>query len=102
MRRVKRTAVIVIPKQPYIDWANSLEEGGVKLGEEFTPEHTIYLVEDIADYIIDKVYLLNKLWRTEFKRIFIITLTSFQHWTIYHRRTFVNNSSEKANDVNWL
>jgi hypothetical protein len=34
MRRVKRTAVIVIPKQPYIDWANSLEEGGVKLGEE--------------------------------------------------------------------
>ena len=25
MRRVKRTAVIVKPKQPYIDWPNSLE-----------------------------------------------------------------------------
>jgi len=36
MRRVKRTAVIVIAKQPYIDWANSLEEGGVKLGEDYT------------------------------------------------------------------
>ena len=59
MRRVKRTAVIVIPKQPYIDWANSLEESGVKLGEEFTPEHTIYLVEDIADYIIDKVEIIK-------------------------------------------
>jgi hypothetical protein len=45
MRRVKRTAVIVKPKQPYIDWANSLEDGGVKLGEDYVPEHTIYLGE---------------------------------------------------------
>ena len=59
MRRVKRTAVIVIPKQPYIDWANSLEEGGVKLGEDFTPEHTIYLVEDITGYMIDKVEIIK-------------------------------------------
>ncbi len=27
----------------------------------------------------DNSYPLNKLWRTEFKRVFIITLTSFQH-----------------------
>jgi hypothetical protein len=60
MRRVKRTAVIVIPKQPYIDWANSLEEGGIKLGEEdFTPEHTIYLVEDTTDFMIDKVEIIK-------------------------------------------
>ena len=59
MRRVKRTAVIVIPKQPYIDWANSLEEGGVKLGVDYTPEHTIYLVEDITGYMIDKVEIIK-------------------------------------------
>lgn len=59
MRRVKRTAVIVIPKQPYIDWANSLEEGGVKLGEDFTPEHTVYLVEDITGYMVDKVEIIK-------------------------------------------
>jgi hypothetical protein len=53
MRRVKRTAITVKPKQPYIEWANGLEEGGVKLGEDFTPELNVYLVEDIADAILD-------------------------------------------------
>jgi hypothetical protein len=59
MRRVKRTAVIVKPKQPYIDWANSLEDGGVKLGEDYTPEHTIYLVEDMTGYLIDKEEIIK-------------------------------------------
>jgi hypothetical protein len=59
MRRVKRTAVIVNPKQPYIDWANSLEDGGVKLGEDYTPEHTIYLVEDMTGYLIDKEEIIK-------------------------------------------
>jgi len=76
MRRVKRTAVIVIPKQPYIDWANSLEEGGVKLGEDFTPEHTIYLVEDITGYMIDKVEII----KPHFEFIFEEELVS------WHRR----------------
>ena len=49
MRRVKRTAVRVKPKQPYIDWANGLDEDGVKLGTEYTPEGTIYLVDDLAE-----------------------------------------------------
>ncbi len=44
MRRVKRAAVSMKPKQPYIDWANGLDEGGVKLGTESTPEENIYLV----------------------------------------------------------
>jgi hypothetical protein len=52
-RQLKRTAIIVKPKQPYIQWANSLDDDGVKLGEEFEPEHTVYLVEDITDYLVD-------------------------------------------------
>ncbi len=59
MKRVERTAVIVIPKQPYIDWANSLEEGGVKIGVDYTPEHTIYLVEDITGYMVDTVAIIK-------------------------------------------
>ena len=59
MKRLKRTAVIVIPKQPYIDWANSLEEGGVKIGVDYTPEHTIYLVEDITSYMVDTVEIIK-------------------------------------------
>jgi hypothetical protein len=31
---VKRAAITVTPKQP-IDWANGIDEGGVKIGEDF-------------------------------------------------------------------
>ncbi len=49
MRLVKRTAITVTPKQPYIDWANSLDEDGVKIGEDFGPEGRVYLIGDVAD-----------------------------------------------------
>lgn len=52
-RQVKRTALIVKPKQPYIHWANSLDEDGVKLGGDFEPEHTVYLIDEIAGYEVD-------------------------------------------------
>ena len=47
MRRVKRAAVNIKRSQPYIDWANSLEPGGVKIGVDFRPEGRVYLVEDL-------------------------------------------------------
>ena len=36
MWRVKRTAISLKPKQPYLDWANSLEAGGVTIS---LPDH---------------------------------------------------------------
>ncbi len=42
-RQVKRTAIIVKPKQPYIQWANSLDEDGAKLGVDFEMEGRVYL-----------------------------------------------------------
>ena len=53
IRQLRRTAIIVKRKEPYIQWANSLDEDGIKLGEEFEPEHTIYLIEDMTGYLID-------------------------------------------------
>jgi hypothetical protein len=53
MRRVKRMAVRVTPKAPYIDWANGLDEGGVKLGSEYMPDGNIYLIEDNDDLELD-------------------------------------------------
>ena len=53
MRLAKRAAIIVKPKQPYIDWANTLDDHGPKLGQGSAPEHTIYLIEDVADYMFD-------------------------------------------------
>ena len=49
MRLVQRAAITVMPKQPYIDWANNLDEGGVKIDEDFQPERHIYLIGDVSD-----------------------------------------------------
>ena len=59
MRRVKRAAVCITPKQPYIDWANGLEGDGVKIGAEFMPEETVYLIDDMPEGIVDTDSLLE-------------------------------------------
>jgi hypothetical protein len=51
MRLVKRAAITVTPKQPCIDWANSLDEDGVKIDEDFQPERNIYLIGDVSDVV---------------------------------------------------
>jgi hypothetical protein len=51
MRLVRRAAVTVTPKQPYIDWANGIDEDGVKIGEDFWPERHVYLIGDVSDVI---------------------------------------------------
>jgi hypothetical protein len=39
-----RTAVAIMRKQPYIEWANSFDDGGPKLTLELAKRDTIYLV----------------------------------------------------------
>ncbi len=67
MRRVKRTAISLNPKQPYIAWANGLEAGGVKIGKDFTPEETIYLIEDTADLTLGLEALLEPYYEALFE-----------------------------------
>ena len=59
MRRLKRTAIRVKPKRAFIEWANSLEVGGVKFGQDFTPEETVYLVEEGGEGTLDPVALVE-------------------------------------------
>ena len=65
-RTINRAALIVRPKQPYVDWANSMDDGGPKadLGK-LREEPSIYLVEDI-DFLEDFTHLIDDYW----KRIF--------------------------------
>jgi hypothetical protein len=51
MRLVKRAAITVTPKQPSSNWANSIDEDGVKIGEDFWPERHVYLIGDVSDVI---------------------------------------------------
>ena len=77
MRLVRRAAVTVTPKQPYIDWANALDEGGVKIGEDFEPEKSVYLIGDVSGVIpFDRDVIV----RPYFKAIFEEELNS------WHRR----------------
>jgi hypothetical protein len=67
MRRVKRTAISLKPKQPYVDWANGLDEDGVKIGTEFTPEENIYLIADSTDQQVDLETLLEPYYQAIFE-----------------------------------
>jgi hypothetical protein len=67
MRRVKRTAISLKPKQPYVDWANGLDEDGMKIGTEFTPEAHVYLIEDTTDLVLDLKVLLESYYQAIFE-----------------------------------
>ncbi len=67
MRRVRRTAISLKAKQPYIKWANGLEAGGVKIGTEFTPEGNIYLIADSADQPVTLETLLEPYYAAIFE-----------------------------------
>ena len=67
MRRVKRAAVCVRPKQPYIDWANGLDEDGVKIGVEFMPDENVYLIDDMPEGSIDPEGLLEPYYAAIFE-----------------------------------
>jgi hypothetical protein len=77
MRLVKRAAITVTPKQPYIDWANAIDEDGVTIGEDVWPERHIYLIGDVSHVIpFDRDVIV----RPYFKAIFEEELNS------WHRR----------------
>jgi hypothetical protein len=56
---LNRSALIVRPKQPYLDWAATLDDSG--LVPEVTGEQTVYLIpsvegEDGIERIVKRVY----------------------------------------------
>ena len=69
MQRVKRAAVCVRPKQAYIDRANGLDEDGVKIGTEFTPEENVYLIDDIPEGSLDPERLLEVYFAVIFEEV---------------------------------
>ena len=51
MKLLNRTALLVRPKQPFVDWVNSLEEDASLLlaqGDSIN-DHNIYLVDEVLD-----------------------------------------------------
>lgn len=50
MKLLNRAALTVIPKQPYVDWANTPDDAGPKLDIN-SPyyEYSVYLVDEVVD-----------------------------------------------------
>jgi len=57
MRRLKRTALSVTPKRPFIDWANAVD--GSNMYETYEHERNIYLIEDTVDDVLDMYTILQ-------------------------------------------
>jgi hypothetical protein len=73
MDSVNRSVLIVKPKLPYIEWANSLDDDGPKLNiEKPFDEYTIYLVDEVA-YRID----VEKVLKRHYAKIFEYELYSW-------------------------
>ena len=53
MRLVNRAAITVKPKEPYIDWANGLDDDGPKIALGHLPERAVYLVDDVENLVGD-------------------------------------------------
>ena len=66
MRLVNRAAITVKPRQPYIDWANRLDHDAPKITLEHLPEQTVYLVEDLADYLVEPQAVVRRYFREIF------------------------------------
>ena len=67
MNMINRAALIVIPKQPYIDWANTLDEEGPKLDiNDPHYESSVYLADNIV-YESDIVAILKRYYRIIFE-----------------------------------
>ena len=71
MNTINRTVILVTPKQPYIDWANSFEDGGPTISSGKL-RHSAYLIPDTYDEYNYKNWL-----KKNCKEIFIMELESW-------------------------
>jgi hypothetical protein len=66
-RTINRAALIVRPKQPYVDWANSVDDDGPRvILQEVRNDPSIYLVETI-DFQEDLDLLVDDTWEWIFR-----------------------------------
>ena len=75
-----RTAITVSRKQPYMDWANSFDDGGPNLTDELARNRrTVYLVEE-ADPHQDIRGLLDNHWESIFEEELVMWMEAEDDW----------------------
>jgi hypothetical protein len=75
-----RTAITVTRKQPYMDWANSFDDGGPNLTDELARERrTVYLVQE-AEGQPDLRALLDEHWERIFEEELAMWMEREDDW----------------------
>jgi hypothetical protein len=75
-----RTAITIIRKRPYIDWANSFDDDGPELTNELAQDRrTVYLVEE-ADARPDLRQLLDDHWEDIFEEELAMWMEAEEDW----------------------
>lgn len=66
---INRCAVVIKPKQPFVDWANNLPDRGFQtsLQEQLAVERTVYLIPEIDDNEVQGKQQIEKIWREIFE-----------------------------------
>lgn len=70
-KTINRTVLVITPKQPYIDWANSFDDGGPTMSVNEL-RHTAILIPDRYDEFNYKNWL-----KKNYKEIFVMELESW-------------------------
>jgi hypothetical protein len=66
MKTINRTALFVTPKQPYVDWANSLGDGGPLLSADKVYATAILIPDTYDEYNYEN--WIKKNWREIFEQ----------------------------------
>jgi len=83
MEFVNRTALVVRPKRPYIDWADSFDDGGPKYDPDLHQAKG-FLVDEVAD-TRDIKKVLRRCWHAIFEEELNSWIRDPDAWP--HRRT---------------
>lgn len=78
MNMINRMALTIRPKQPYIDWADSFDDGGPR----YNPEHDnpcVYLIDEIED-VSDVKKIVKRYWQAIFEESLSAWMNNPEDW----------------------
>ena len=79
MSLLYRVAIAITRKQPYVDWANSFDDGGPELTPELADSRTIYLAPE-SDEEPDLDTVLKEFWQQIFEEELSGWMTQESDW----------------------
>ena len=89
-KAINRAALIIKPKQPYIDWANHFNDGGPTLTiQTASLEPDVFLIDDLENEQ-DKQKIIRKYYKTIFQHELDAWMTDRDSWpSSLDLRTFI-------------